>query len=1139
MSKIYIARKDVFGLGEHSYWVYDPDGDPTTGDERVIRGGTVFQSDPFADPRYLIEVDRPLADSRDSLNGADPYDDRWYTTIFDSDDAGTSVQDVSDKWDDMIVRAKEVAGNPTQTAQDPVYTSYDAYFLTEDNYNFFNSNCNCLTNTVGQAAGVDFGEFYPVEGGASSSGQTVSFPEYQFWGTDTLFGTPDDETFTYDPENAKIADQGGSDTYVIDSSTFSPDDPPLWIFEDTDPATTNILVLEGFDLEDIIVARYGPDIHVFLPGDTLVPSVVIKDQYPVFGTGTPKIDGIQVNPSDGPSQYLPLGDISDVPPNHTFDKPDWVEGVLGGIVEGESTPLVLDIDGDGIELAALNGTGSVYWDIDLDGFAEASGWIAGGDGLLAIDLNADGIINDHSELFGDQTGSPNGFAALAMYDTNADNAITSADAQFGDLLVWIDTHPDGYSQENELHTLSDLSITSINLNFANVSYAISDNEIKQESNFVIDGQTRDIVDVWFAFDNVNSVYAEDYQLDARTFSLPNLRGFGNLPNLDIAMSLDETLVGMVQELTIAGTSEALSSTFDIETKLEEILFRWAGVDDVSPTSRGAYMDARKLEFLETLRDEPYQGTGTNPGTVGAGILEEVFQEALSNFATQLFAQTSLKPLLFDDAVYSPWTGELQTTTPINIVWFLDDYTGINTTDTVNDLYFYSLNGGTVDNIHDAGGYDQILFGSDVSPEDVRLVTDGYNLDLFVGGDEIEIYRQFFPTGDYQIETAKFSDGTEIDLLNNVTFTGSASADNMYGTVNNDTLVGSGGNDNLYGKSGDDVYRYSLGDGSDTIRDESGAADQLVFDASISIDDVRLWKDGNDLELYIGSEKITLYRQFLASYDYHIESMKFSDDTVIDLTDNLTFTGTSSAESVNGTANDDTLVGSGGDDYLYGQAGSDTFLYSLGDGSDTIRDSAGSADQIVFGTGIDVDDVRLWRNSNDLDLYIGSEKITLYRQFNATDDYYIESMKFDDDTVVDLSNDLTLTGTSSGEYMYGTLNDDVLYGAEGADNIYGYAGADTFAWLAEDVDGSVDTLKDFSTSDGDMLDISDVIEAYDPVTDAITDFVWMVNAGSNTDVYVDTDGAGVAEVWTKIATIQNVTGLTDEAALETNGTLIAA
>lgn len=46
-----------------------------------------------------------------------------------------------------------------------------------------------------------------------------------------------------------------------------------------------------------------------------------------------------------------------------------------------SSPLVLDLDGDGIELAAMNESGSVYWDIDLDGFGEASGWIAGGDGL--------------------------------------------------------------------------------------------------------------------------------------------------------------------------------------------------------------------------------------------------------------------------------------------------------------------------------------------------------------------------------------------------------------------------------------------------------------------------------------------------------------------------------------------------------------------------------------------------------------------------------------------------------------------------------------------------------------------------------------------------------------------------------------
>lgn len=145
----------------------------------------------------------------------------------------------------------------------------------------------------------------------------------------------------------------------------------------------------------------------------------------------------------------------------------------------------------------MNGTGSVYWDIDLDGFGEASGWIAGGDGLLAIDLNEDGVINDHAELFGNQTGSPNGFTALDAYDTSNDNYITNADTQFGDLLVWIDSNSDGRSQDTELHTLNSLGITSISTTYSNVNSTISGNTIKQESTFTINGNSRAIVDAWW------------------------------------------------------------------------------------------------------------------------------------------------------------------------------------------------------------------------------------------------------------------------------------------------------------------------------------------------------------------------------------------------------------------------------------------------------------------------------------------------------------------------------------------------------------------------------------------------------------------------------------------------------------------
>ena len=45
MAKIFLASKDVDPVGQHSYWVFDEDGNAnTTGDQRIIRGGT---TDPF------------------------------------------------------------------------------------------------------------------------------------------------------------------------------------------------------------------------------------------------------------------------------------------------------------------------------------------------------------------------------------------------------------------------------------------------------------------------------------------------------------------------------------------------------------------------------------------------------------------------------------------------------------------------------------------------------------------------------------------------------------------------------------------------------------------------------------------------------------------------------------------------------------------------------------------------------------------------------------------------------------------------------------------------------------------------------------------------------------------------------------
>lgn len=69
---------------------------------------------------------------------------------------------------------------------------------------------------------------------------------------------------------------------------------------------------------------------------------------------------------------------------------------------GGFDPLVLDLDGDGYELTT-EGNNRIYFEFDGDGFGERTGRVRGDDGLLALDANANGKIDNVTELFGNQT----------------------------------------------------------------------------------------------------------------------------------------------------------------------------------------------------------------------------------------------------------------------------------------------------------------------------------------------------------------------------------------------------------------------------------------------------------------------------------------------------------------------------------------------------------------------------------------------------------------------------------------------------------------------------------------------------------------------------------------------------------------
>lgn len=163
------------------------------------------------------------------------------------------------------------------------------------------------------------------------------------------------------------------------------------------------------------------------------------------------------------------------------------------------SPLVIDLDRDGVELTNLD-TNPVLFDITNDGVKDKTGWAGKDDGLLALDRNKDGKINDRSELFGNDDTHDNGFAALAAYDLNKDGKIDKNDAVFKDLKVWQDKNGDGISQASELKSLKDLKIASIDLHAKDVAYDIAGNPVTHESTVVYeDGSKSDIVDAWFAY----------------------------------------------------------------------------------------------------------------------------------------------------------------------------------------------------------------------------------------------------------------------------------------------------------------------------------------------------------------------------------------------------------------------------------------------------------------------------------------------------------------------------------------------------------------------------------------------------------------------------------------------------------------
>ncbi len=100
----------------------------------------------------------------------------------------------------------------------------------------------------------------------------------------------------------------------------------------------------------------------------------------------------------------------------------------------------------------------------------------------------------------------------------------------------------------------------------------------------------------------------------------------------------------------------------------------------------------------------------------------------------------------------------------------------------------------------------------------------------------------------------------------------------------------------------------------------------------------------------------------------------------------------------------------------------------------------------------------------------------------------------------------LDGGAGDDILDGGIGDDLLIGGTGADTLYGDQGADIF--LFRSVAEAGDTIMDFETgTDGDVLNITDVLEGFDAALDDVNEFMALVNSGDDTVLQVNADGQG--------------------------------
>lgn len=754
-------------------------------------------------------------------------------------------------------------------------------------------------------------------------------------------------------------------------------------------------------------------------------------------------------------------------------------------------PLILDLNGDGkIGTVAENGFKGALFDSDNDGVRTASGWVSAEDGLLVRDINSDGVINSGNELFGDSTklnngtNATNGFTALADLDSNGDGKIDSNDINFNELKVWKDLNGDGVSQTEELFTLDEVGIKSLNTNVESVQNENIKGGILVESGTFTrhDGTIGKMADVNFENDDIYSKHINIIEVSDEVEVLPDIKGYGRLNDLHQAAMQSEILKNLLIQYSEAETraqqkalidnlmfewvkSDPKFSSNPIEI-IELVNIRWHQSntsDNVIYLRRGdsipsfliqeppppKYADTEltaKVRFVDALLGKEPTTSLNQYSTNQIEAINNIYNTLKDQTFKVLLNQTILKPYLEAVDFYIGTQSDEVFFGFNDLEQLLNSKYSMNSLTALEDLKDLLVIHGKV---FELSGWErgfvqlktwqEVLSSNPLLKESVDQIFLGINTNSSTGSNENDFKILVESTN----SIFNGMDGSDTIII------GKNTATTVNGGSGDDIIVSGKGNDFINGGTGNNTYIFFKGSGSDFINyDNSGLGDDKLTFTDILFSEVVFYQNQHDLVIDLGNnDKVTLLGAldpssskniFLKFSDQYITLQKILETPLQNLNDSSdsTFingwrgidilTGTNADNQINAFDGDDILIGEKGSDRLYGGNGNDTYYFELGDGIDEIHELDYSLEEnkIVFQNTNTSDISNITFQDSDLIIQYGLTDRIILKNYILNSQNSALKIQFADQATwnnSDLMSRVTFEGSDNSEVIVGTLN----------------------------------------------------------------------------------------------------------------------